>query len=185
LEKVWLKSYPKGVPSEINLDEFQSLVDLFNQTCDRFNDQPAFTNFGVEVSFRELKSHSENLSSFLLNEFNLKKRDRVSIMMPNILQYPISTFGILKSGLIIDNINPLFTERELKAQLNDSGSETIIIAENFASNLQSILKDTSIKNILITSVGEFLGLKGIMINFVLRRIRKMVPKNSLPNAGKF
>ena len=185
MEKVWLKSYPKGVPSEINLDEFQSLVDLFNQTCDRFNDQPAFTNFGVEVSFRELKSDSENLSSFLLNEFNLKKGDRVSIMMPNILQYPISTFGILKSGLIIDNINPLFTERELKAQLNDSGSETIIIAENFASNLQSILKETSIKNVLITSVGEFLGLKGIMINFVLRRIRKMVPKYSLPNAVNF
>ena len=106
-------------------------------------------------------------------------------MMPNILQYPISTFGILKSGLIIDNINPLFTERELKAQLNDSGSETIIIAENFASNLQSILKETSIKNVLITSVGEFLGLKGIMINFVLRRIRKMVPKYSLPNAVNF
>ena len=156
MEKVWLKSYPKGVPSEINLDEFQSLVDLFNQTCERFNDQPAFTNFGVQVSFRELKSYSENLSSYLLNEFKLKKGDRVSIMMPNILQYPISTFGILKSGLVIDNINPLFTHRELKAQLNDSGSETIIIAENFASNLQSILKETTIKNVLITSSGNWL-----------------------------
>ena len=185
MEKVWLKSYPKGVPSEINLDEFQSLVDLFNQTCDRFSDQPAFTNFGKNVSFKKLKLYSENLSSFLLNEFKLKKGDRVSIMMPNILQYPISTFGILKSGLIIDNINPLFTQRELKAQLNDSGSQTIIIAENFASNLQSILKETSIKNVLITSVGEFLGLKGIMINFVLRNIRKMVPKYSIPDAVNF
>ncbi len=185
MEKVWLKSYPKGVPSEINLDEFQSLVDLFNQTCDRFSDQPAFTNFGKNVSFKKLKLFSENLSSFLLNEFKLQKGDRVSIMMPNILQYPISTFGILKSGLIIDNINPLFTQRELKAQLNDSGSQTIIIAENFASNLQSILKETSIKNVLITSVGEFLGLKGIMINFVLRNIRKMVPKYSIPDAVNF
>ena len=158
MEKIWLKSYPKGVPSEINLDEFSSLVDLFDKTCERFNEKTAFTNFGVKISFSELRSHSENLSSYFINELKLKKGDRVSIMMPNILQYPMTTFGILKSGLVVDNINPLFTPRELKAQLNDSGSETIVIAENFAANLQKVINETSIKNVIITSLGEFLGL---------------------------
>ena len=185
MEKIWLKSYPKGVPSEINLDEFSSLVDLFDKTCERFNEKTAFTNFGVKISFNELRSHSENLSSYFINELKLKKGDRVSIMMPNILQYPMTTFGILKSGLVVDNINPLFTPRELKAQLNDSGSETIVIAENFAANLQKVINETSIKNVIITSLGEFLGLKGVLINFVLRNIRKMVPKYSLPQSKNF
>ena len=185
MEKIWLKSYPKGVPSEINLDEFSSLVDLFDKTCERFNEKTAFTNFGVKISFSELRSQSENLSSYFINELKLKKGDRVSIMMPNILQYPMTTFGILKSGLVVDNINPLFTPRELKAQLNDSGSETIVIAENFAANLQKVINETSIKNVIITSLGEFLGLKGVLINFVLRNIRKMVPKYSLPQSKNF
>ena len=185
MEKIWLKSYPKGVPAEINLDEFTSLVDLFDKTCERFDEKTAFTNFGVKINFKQLKSYSENLSSYFLNELKLNKGDRVAIMMPNVLQYPITTFGILKSGLVVDNINPLFTPRELKAQLNDSGSETIVIAENFAANLQEIISETSVKNVIITSLGEFLGLKGILINFVIRNIRKMVPKYSLPNSQNF
>ena len=185
MEKIWLKSYPKGVPAEINLDEFTSLVDLFDKTCERFDEKTAFTNFGVKINFKQLKSYSENLSSYFLNELKLNKGDRVAIMMPNVLQYPITTFGILKSGLVVDNINPLFTPRELKAQLNDSGSETIVIAENFAANLQEIISETSVKNVIITSLGEFLGLKGILINFVIRKIRKMVPKYSLPNSQNF
>ena len=185
MEKIWLKSYPKGVPAEINLDEFTSLVDLFDKTCERFDEKTAFTNFGVKINFKQLKSYSENLSSYFLNELKLNKGDRVAIMMPNVLQYPITTFGILKSGLVVDNINPLFTPRELKAQLNDSGSETIVIAENFAANLQEIISETSVKNVIITSLGEFLGLKGILVNFVIRNIRKMVPKYSLPNSQNF
>ena len=185
MEKIWLKSYPKGVPAEINLDEFTSLVDLFDKTCERFDEKTAFTNFGVKINFKQLKSYSENLSSYFLNELKLNKGDRVAIMMPNVLQYPITTFGILKSGLVVDNINPLFTPRELKAQLNDSGSETIVIAENFAANLQEIISETSVKNVIITSLGEFLGLKGILINFVIRNIRKMVPKYSLTNSQNF
>jgi long-chain acyl-CoA synthetase len=185
LEKIWLKSYPKGVPAEINLDEFTSLVDLFDKTCERFDEKTAFTNFGVKINFKQLKSYSENLSSYFLNELKLNKGDRVAIMMPNVLQYPITTFGILKSGLVGDNINPLFTPRELKAQLNDSGSETIVIAENFAANLQEIISETSVKNVIITSLGECLGLKGVLINFVIRNIRKMVPKYSLPNSQNF
>ena len=185
MNKYWLKSYPKGVSSEINLDEFLSLVDLFDQSCDRFNKKTSFTNFGVKISFRDLKTFSESLSSFLINNLKLQKGERVSIMMPNILQYPITTFGILKSGLVVDNINPLFTPRELKAQLIDSGSETIVIAENFASNLQKIIIETNIKNVIITNVGELLGFKGVLLNFVLRRIKKLVPKYSIPNSIKF
>ena len=183
--KYWLKSYPKGVSSEINLDEFSSLVDLFDQSCNRFNKKTSFTNFGVKISFSDLKTFSESLSSFLINNLKLQKGERVSIMMPNILQYPITTFGILKSGLVVDNINPLFTPRELKAQLIDSGSETIVIAENFASNLQKIISETKIKNVIITNVGELLGFKGVLLNFVLRRIKKLVPKYSIPNSIKF
>ena len=183
--KYWLKSYPKGVSSEINLDEFSSLVDLFDQSCNRFNKKTSFTNFGVKISFSDLKTFSESLSSFLINNLKLQKGERVSIMMPNILQYPITTFGILKSGLVVDNINPLFTPRELKAQLIDSGSETIVIAENFASNLQKIIIETKIKNVIITNVGELLGFKGVLLNFVLRRIKKLVPKYSIPNSIKF
>ena len=185
MNKYWLKSYPKGVSSEINLDEFLSLVDLFDQSCDRFNKKTSFTNFGVKISFSDLKTLSESLSSFLINNLKLQKGERVSIMMPNILQYPITTFGILKSGLVVDNINPLFTPRELKAQLIDSGSETIVIAENFASNLQKIIIETNIKNVIITNVGELLGFKGVLLNFVLRRIKKLVPKYSIPNSIKF
>ena len=185
MNKYWLKSYPKGVSSEINLDEFSSLVDLFDQSCNRFNKKTSFTNFGVKISFSDLKTLSESLSSFLINNLKLQKGERVSIMMPNILQYPITTFGILKSGLVVDNINPLFTPRELKAQLIDSGSETIVIAENFASNLQKIIIETKIKNVIITNVGELLGFKGVLLNFVLRRIKKLVPKYSIPNSIKF
>ena len=185
MNKYWLKSYPKGVSSEINLDEFSSLVDLFDQSCNRFNKKTSFTNFGVKISFSDLKTFSESLSSFLINNLKLQKGERVSIMMPNILQYPITTFGILKSGLVVDNINPLFTPRELKAQLIDSGSETIVIAENFASNLQKIISETKIKNVIITNVGELLGFKGVLLNFVLRRIKKLVPKYSIPNSIKF
>ena len=185
MNKYWLKSYPKGVSSEINLDEFSSLVDLFDQSCNRFNKKTSFTNFGVKISFSDLKTFSESLSSFLINNLKLQKGERVSIMMPNILQYPITTFGILKSGLVVDNINPLFTPRELKAQLIDSGSETIVIAENFASNLQKIIIETNIKNVIITNVGELLGFKGVLLNFVLRRIKKLVPKYSIPNSIKF
>ena len=185
MKKIWLKSYPEGVSAEVSLDEFDSLVDLFNKTCDRFGEKTAFTNFGVEVSFQKLKVLTESFASYLTNELNLKKGDRVSIMMPNILQYPVCTFGILKAGLIVENINPLFSPRELKNQLVDSGSETIILVENFASNLEQIISETSIKNVIITSLGDFLGTKGKLINFVVKYVKKMVPKYNLLGTVNF
>ena len=130
LNKPWLKNYPQGVSSEINFEEYSSLVDMFNKTCKRFNQKTAFTNFGIKMSFNELEDKSNALASFLQNVLKLSKESRVAIMMPNVLQYPICTFGVLKAGLIVENVNPLYTQRELETQLKDSKSETIIIIEN-------------------------------------------------------
>ena len=183
--KPWLKNYPKGVNATINFDEYDSLVHMFESTCDRFKSKKAFTNFSVSLTFGELFNKSSNLAVFFQKKLNLKKGSRVAIMMPNILQYPISTFGILKAGLIVENINPLYTQRELETQLNDSGSETIIILENFAHLIENILEKTKIKNVIITSVGDLLGSKGILMNFVIRNVKKMVPKYNIKNHYKF
>ena len=176
LNKPWLKNYPDGVSSNINFDEYSSLVDMFEKTCNRFSSNKAFTNFGVSFTFKEIYQKSSNLASFFQNELNLSQGSRVAIMMPNILQYPISTFGILKAGLVVENINPLYTARELETQLINSKSETIIILENFAHLIEKIIHKTVVKNIIITSAGELLGIKGFIINFVLRKIKKMVPE---------
>ena len=130
--KPWLKNYPAGVKENISFNEYSSLVDMFDQTCDKFQSKKAFTNFGKSISFNEIFIKSQNLAKFLQNDLKLEKASRVAIMMPNLLQYPISTFGILKAGLIVENINPLYTERELEIQLSNSQSETIIILDNFA-----------------------------------------------------
>ena len=183
--KPWLKNYPKGVSSTINFDEYYSLVDMFDKTCERFASNKAFTNFGISLTFDEIYKKSLNLASFLQNELNLTKGSSVAIMMPNLLQYPISTFGILKAGLIVENVNPLYTERELETQLLNSKSETIIILENFAHLIEKIAHKTFIKNIIITTAGELLGAKGLLINFVLRKIKKMVPKYNIDHSYKF
>ncbi len=183
--KPWLKSYPKGVSDKINFDEFNSLVDMFEKTVKRFHNKSAFTNFGVTLTFDQIHHKSTNLSAFFQNELKLNKGSIVSIMMPNLLQYPICTFGILKAGLIVENINPLYTERELEAQLQNSQSETIIILENFAHLIEKIKHKTNLKNVIITSVGELLGAKGVLMNFVLRKIKKMVPKYNLDQSYKF
>ena len=183
--KPWLKSYPDGVSSNIDFYEYKSLVDMFEKTTQRFNNKKAFTNFGVSITFNQVSSYTNNLAAFLQNKLNLPKGSRVAIMMPNLLQYPISTFGVLKAGLIVENINPLYTERELESQLINSQSETIIILENFVSSLEKIIHKTKINNIIITSVGELLGTKGKIMNFVLRKIKKMVPKYSLDKFYKF
>ena len=183
--KPWLKNYPEGVKESISFNEYSSLVDMFDQTCDKFQSKKAFTNFGKSISFNEIFIKSQNLAKFLQNDLKLEKASRVAIMMPNLLQYPISTFGILKAGLIVENINPLYTERELEIQLSNSQSETIIILDNFAHLIEKILHKTKIKNIIITSVGELLGVKGHLMNFVLKKIKKMVPNYNLLNFYRF
>ena len=145
--KPWLKNYPDGVAPTIEFDEYSSLVDMFEKTCAQFNSKKAFTNFGTSLTFNEIYNKSLNLAFFLQDKFKLVKGDRVAIMMPNLLQYPICTFGILKAGLIVENINPLYTERELENQLCDSNSETIIILENFAHLVEKIIHKLSLIHI--------------------------------------
>ena len=183
--KPWLKSYPKGVSSSIKFDEYNSLVNMFESTCKKFNSNKAFTNFGISLTYNDIYKKSCSLASFLQNNLKLKKGERVSIMMPNILQYPICTFGILKAGLIVENINPLYTERELEIQLNNSESETIIIVENFAHLIEKLIPKTKIKNIIITTIGDLLGFKGLLLNFILRKIAKKIPKYKIDNHIKF
>jgi len=185
ISKPWIKNYPQGVKENIKFDEYSSLVDMFDQTCEKFNSKKAFTNFGKSISFKDIFAKSENLAKFLQYDLKLEKGSRVAIMMPNLLQYPISTFGILKAGLVVENINPLYTERELENQLSNSQSETIIILDNFAHLIEKILHKTNIKNIIITSVGELLGFKGHLMNFVLKKIKKMVPDFNLINFYRF
>ena len=180
MNKPWLNSYPKGISPEIEFKEYSSLVDMFEKTSEKFYSKTAFTNFGVKMSFVEIQNKSQNLSSFLQNELKLEKGARVAIMLPNILQYPISTFSILKAGYIVENINPLFTERELEIQLKDSRSEAIIILENFAHNLEKIIKNTSIKHVIITSTGDLFAFKGKLINAV-RTIETINPNLSAWN----
>lgn len=185
IDKPWLKSYPEGVSPNIEIDEFSSLVDMFDKTCDRFSEKHAFTNFGRSLTFKHLKTHVDYLASFLSNHLNLKKGDSVAIMMPNLFQYPICVYAILKANLIVENINPLFTERELEIQLRDSQSKAIIILDTFAQVLSKIKGNTSIEHVVVTTMGDMLGAKGHLINFIIKYIKKMVPSYDQTNSYKF
>lgn len=184
--KPWLNSYPEGIPENISTDEFISVADVFDQSVEKFAELPAFTNFGKTISYRETSDYTEQLGAYLKNDLGLKKGDRVAVMMPNLLQNPIAIFAILRAGLVVVNTNPLYTARELKHQLNDSGAETIIIIENFCHVLESVLAETGIKNIITTRMGDMLPFpKSSIINLVVKYVKKMVPKYNLPNAVGF
>lgn len=182
MEKIWLKSYPPGVPAEINADAYQSLVEIFEHSAQAFANRPAFYNFGVYLTYAQLDQYTRDFAAYLQQELKLKKGDRVAIMLPNVLQYPIAMFGALRAGLIVVNVNPLYTADELTHQLNDAGAETIVMIENFATTLEKALPNIpKLKNIIMTNVGEMLGLKGHLINFVLKHIHKKIPAWNLPN----
>lgn len=183
-EKPWLANYPNGIPSNIDADAYNSLVDLLEESLKKYKDRKAFANMGKSITFEELDKLSSQFASYLHN-IGLVKGDRIALMMPNLLQYPIALFGALRAGLIVVNTNPLYTAREMKHQFTDSGVKAIVIAENFAYNLEKIIGDTAIKHVFVTSIGEFLGgLKGGITNFVVRSVKKMVPKFNLPGAIK-
>lgn len=184
MERIWLKSYPPGVPAEIEPREYGSLVELFEKSIREFGDRPAFTNMGKTIRFAELDRCARDFGAWLQAK-SLGKGARVAIMMPNCLQYPIAMFGTLRAGGVVVNVNPLYTARELEHQLNDSGAETIVILENFAAVLQQVRSRTPLKHVVITSLGEMLGLKGVVVNLVVRRVRKMVPPYDLPGAIGF
>lgn len=184
MEKIWLKSYPPGVPAEINPDAYQSLVEVFLQSCRRHHEHPAFYNMGVTLTYGQLELYTREFASFLQNEWGLKKGDRIGIMLPNLLQYPIAMFGALRAGLIIVNVNPLYTSSELSYQMKDSGATALIVLENFADTVQKALPDLpDLKRILITRVGDLLPwFKAHLIHFVLRHVKKKIPSYHLPLA---
>jgi long-chain acyl-CoA synthetase len=184
----WVANYPKGVPASIEdqVRAYSSCLDVFEEAVGRFPTRPAYSNLGQTLTFSELNRKAESFASFLQNELKLKKGERIALQMPNLLQYPIAMYGALKAGLVIVNTNPLYTEREMKHQFNDSGCKAIVIVANFAHNLQKILRETEIDHVIITEIGDQLRWpKRSIVNFVVRTIKKMVPDYSLPDAIDF
>lgn len=186
LKKVWLNRYPVDVAAEINPDRYQSLVDMFEQAAARYADQPAFMNMGEVMTFRKLEERSRAFAAYLQQGLGLQKGDRVALMMPNLLQYPIALFGILRAGMVVVNVNPLYTPRELEHQLNDSGASAIIIVSNFAHTLEKVVDKTQVKHVILTRMGDQLSAaKGTLVNFVVKYIKRLVPKYHLPDAISF
>lgn len=182
-DKIWHQHYPKGVNKDINPEAFSSLVDFAEQRMKKFASNTAFVNMGKSITFKELDLLSDNFAAYIQNHTKLVKGDRIAIQMPNLLQYTVALFGSMKAGLTIVNINPLYTSMEMKHQLNDSGAKAIVILSNFAHNLDKIVKDTSIETLIVTNIGDMLGgLKGVITNFVVKNVKKMVPKYNLPTA---
>ncbi len=186
VEKVWLNEYPAGVPHTIDMDRYRSLKEIIENSCARYRDLPAFINMGKSLTFGEIDQKSRYFATYLQKVVGLKKGDRVAVMMPNLLQYPIAIFGILRAGMVVVNTNPLYTARELRHQLKDSGASAIVIVENFACTLQKVLPDTQIKKVITTQVGDMLGFpKSKLVNFVLKKVKKMVPAWDIPDTVKF
>ncbi|MFK8257062.1 long-chain-fatty-acid--CoA ligase FadD [Erwinia sp. AnSW2-5] len=186
MHKVWLNRYPADVPADINPDRYSSLIDLFEHAVLRYATQTAFINMGQSLSFQQLDDRSRAFAAYLQQGLGLKKGDRVALMMPNLLQYPIALFGILRAGMIVVNVNPLYTPRELEHQLNDSGASAIVIVSNFAHTLEKVVAKTTVKHVILTRLGDQLSpAKGTLVNFVVKYIKKMVPKYHLPGAISF
>ena len=185
-ERPWLAQYPQGVPAQIDVDEFPSVVAVLESAIQKYRDHPAFANLGKTLTYAQIDELSAQFAAYLLGELKLKKGDRVAIMMPNCLQYPIATFGVLRAGLTVVNTNPMYTARELRHQLVDSGASAILVLDNFAHTVQEVIGDTQIKQVITTGLGDMLGFpKGAVVNFVLKYIKKMVPDYDLPGAIRF
>jgi len=181
----WLNSYPEGVPAEIDLSGYASILDIFEQSCAEFADQTAYVNFEKELTYRELDRLTRDFAAWLQSQ-GMKKGDRIALMMPNILQYPVALFGAMRAGMVIVNTNPMYTARELKHQLQDSGARAIVVVENFAHVVEKVRNDVDLKLIITTAVGGLLGFpKGFLINFVLKYVKKAVPAYALMDATKF
>lgn len=183
MEKPWLDSYPSSVPAEIDIHAYSSVVDIFTESTSRFADRPAFQNLGTTITYQELDSLTQQFASWCQHEAGLKKGDRIAIMMPNLLQYPVAVFGALRAGLVVVNTNPLYTDRELEHQLKDSGAKAIVVVEAFAHTLADVIERTDIETVITTRFGDMLDFpKSILVNFVLKYIKKIVPPFSLPGS---
>ncbi|MBP8812224.1 MAG: long-chain-fatty-acid--CoA ligase [Laribacter sp.] len=186
MEKIWFKNYEPGVRHEVDTNEFASIPDVFRQAVEQFRDRPAMANMDKVLSYGELDVLSREFGSYLQNRLKLVRGNRVAVMMPNLLQYPVAVFGILRAGYTVVNVNPLYTPRELEHQLKDAGADAIVIVENFASVLEQVIRRTPVKQVIVTGVGDLLGFpKRTIVNFVLRKVKKMVPPYRLPGHVRF
>ncbi|MCK1542542.1 long-chain fatty acid--CoA ligase [Bradyrhizobium sp. 160] len=184
MERIWLKQYPPGVPADIEPTQYASLVDLLEESFTRFADRKAFICMDKSITYRDLDQMSVALAAYLQGR-GLQRGARVALMMPNVLQYPVATAAVLRAGFAVVNVNPLYTPRELEHQLKDSGAEAIIVLENFAHTVEQVIAKTQVKHVIVASMGDLLGFKGVIVNLVVRRLKKMVPAWSLPGAVSF
>lgn len=184
MERIWLKQYPSGVPADIDPGQYASLVDLMEESFAKFADRKAFICMDKSISYRDLDEMSAALAAYLQSK-GLAKGTRVALMMPNVLQYPVAIAAVLRAGYAVVNVNPLYTPRELEHQLKDSGAEAIIVLENFAHTVEQVLSHSEIKHVIVASMGDLLGFKGVIVNLVVRRVKKMVPAFSIPKAVSF
>jgi long-chain acyl-CoA synthetase len=180
----WLKSYPPGVPAKVDPSPYRSLADMIEQNCRKYSSRVAYDGMGKTMTFGDLETLSAKVAGWLQAQ-GLKKGDRVAIMMPNVLQYPVVVSGILRAGLVVVNVNPLYTPRELEHQLNDAGASAIFVLENFATTVSAVIARTSVKTVVVASMGDLMGLKGHIVNFVVRKVKKLVPAWSLPGHVPF
>ncbi len=185
MEKIWLNSYPAGVPEFINENKNRSLSDMIEATCTKFGRRNAFYCMGKALSYQELDQQAKSVASYLRRELRLAKGDRVAVMLPNVLQYPVFVFGVLHAGLVVVNVNPLYTAPELKHQLIDADVKAILVLENFAHVVQAVLPFTKIQKVIVTTMGEVMGFKGVAVDFVVRHIKKLVPKYNIENKVSF
>ena len=186
MKKIWTKKYPSGVINDVDFNQYNSFVDLFEEGFAKYSNEIAFENMGKSITYKELDELSKNFSNFLTQELKLKKGDRIAIQSPNVLQYPVVLFGAIRSGIIVVNTNPLYTPDEMKHQFKDSGCKAIFILSNFAYNLEKVIKDTNIEHVIISDMGDMLGvLKGTLVNFVVKYVKKLVPSYSIDNFYTF
>ena len=186
LERPWLANYPPGVPAQIDTNQYRSIAEVLEISCERFAHRPAFANMGRTLTYADIDSLSRRFASYLRNDLNLARGDRVAIMLPNVLQYPVAIFGVLRAGLTVVNTNPLYTARELRHQLHDAGVSAIVVLDNFAATLAEVLHDTPCKHVVTTGIGDLLGMpKSVLVNFVLKHVKKMVPAYRIEHAVRF
>ncbi|MDO8268936.1 MAG: AMP-binding protein [Moraxellaceae bacterium] len=182
----WKDKYPSEVPFTVDVEAYDSVLDVFHESCKKFADKPAFSNMGRTLSYRELDQYSAAFAAYLQNNTDLKPGDRIAVQMPNLLQYPVAVFGAMRAGLIVVNTNPLYTAREMTHQFNDSGAKALVALANFGNLVQEVVPHTGIKHVIITEVGDMLpGFKRLLTNFVVRKVKKMVPAFNIPGAIRF
>jgi len=186
MKRIWLQQYPEGIPAEVDVKAYASLKEILERSCERFGSLPAYGNMGVSITYRELDDASRDFGAYLQRAVGLKRGERVAIMMPNLLQYPIALFGALRAGLTVVNTNPLYTARELEHQLKDSGAAAIVVLENFAATLQQVLPRTAVRTVITTQVGDrFPAVKRLLTNFVVKHVKKLVPAWNIAGTTSF